>query len=705
MKRLFSVSWFGMLLLASSFVSHASTEVESQKSWSNISNQIDSIDARLGKAEREVEISSIRQELSRLQLLLTECEKVTNQQLAELQAIEPAESDDKATQAGDLTNQLTKVKQLKTSCQYQQLRLQRVKDQALAQLTALQTAYYLVKTPLYWQQERYDTSFEVSENLMFKILLVMLLGIAMTLVQSTVLTSNSKPKTSALVFLTQLASHLFVVALFCLAAIVWLEWVLDWFILLSIALTYFIINVRSASVIKIGLNYVSAAIVILIYAPFLSEPVGIEHAVLHASIFVVFSVIVFAAAFQSKYQLLKRAFAALVLAAAGFEAFEYHQLAHQALLGLFVIIMAIQCWRLVSRFNNCALSLLKSDVVTWFAPITRMLVRVQEMNPFPLNFLMTSANVTIWVSILLMLMGYLGLPINITDSIETAYLKGFKLGTLMLHPRDILVGCISFSLILLLSQAARYRIENRPPKQSKNDNTVTPQKGSEAVGALFWYSAVITAILISLSIAGFSVQNLAIVAGAFSIGIGFGLQNIVSNFISGLILLIEQPIKPGDWVAVGNTEGFVQKISIRATQLRTFDKADILIPNSELISQQVTNMMLSDRVGRIRLPIGVAYGSDTALVKKVLEDIVLNHALVIKDNPDYSPMIVFMGFGDSSLDFEVRCFLHNIADVNKARSEINFAIDQKFRENNIAIPFPQRDLHIIKDKGEPDAEL
>jgi small-conductance mechanosensitive channel len=704
MNKLIWVTWFALLLM-SSVVAAASSDTDLQKAWSTIGTQIDNIDSRLVKAERETEISAIRQDITRLQSLLTECEKTTNLQLSELQAIEPAETENKADQTGALSSQLSKVKQLKTSCQYQQLRLQKVKEQTLAQLTALQTAYYLVKTPIYWQHDGLDTNFEVSESFVLKIGAVLLLAVALIIVQSTILSVRSQAGRSALGFLTQLAALLVVLAGFCLVAIFGLQWELDWFILLSIALTYFIINVRSASVVKIGLNYVSAAFIILIYSAFLSEPTQIEHTLLHGAIFIVLSLIVFAAAYQSKFQLIKRAFIILVLGAAGFEAFEYHQLAHQAMLGLFVIIMAIQCWRLVSRFNLSLLSLLKHDSIKWFSPISRVLIRVQDMNPFPLNFLLTSANVTIWIAILLMLMGYLGLPINITDAIETAYFKGFKLGTLMLHPRDILVGCISFSLILLFSQAVRYRIENRPPKKSKTDNAVAPQKGSEAVGALFWYSAVITAILISLSIAGFSVQNLAIVAGAFSIGIGFGLQNIVSNFISGLILLIEQPIKPGDWVAVGNTEGFVQKISIRATQLRTFDKADILIPNSELISQQVTNMMLSDRVGRIRLPIGVAYGSDTALVKKVLEDIVLNHALVIKDNPDYSPMIVFMGFGESSLDFEVRCFLHNIADVNRARSEINFAIDQQFREHNIAIPFPQRDLHIIKTKGEPDAEL
>ncbi|MFT5452569.1 MAG: potassium efflux system protein, partial [Enterobacterales bacterium] len=201
-------------------------------------------------------------------------------------------------------------------------------------------------------------------------------------------------------------------------------------------------------------------------------------------------------------------------------------------------------------------------------------------------------------------------------------------------------------------------------------------------------------ILTALSVSGFNVQNLALIAGAFSVGIGFGLQNIVSNFVSGIILLIERPVKPGDWVIIGTTEGFVKEINIRATRVLTFDKSDILIPNSEFISNQVTNLTLGDNVGRLRLSVGVAYGSDTDNVHKILSDIVSRQHGVINDDETYASDIVFKQFGDSSLEFEVRCYLKDIRSIIQIRSELHFEIDKQFRLAKIEIPFPQRDIHI-----------
>jgi small-conductance mechanosensitive channel len=205
----------------------------------------------------------------------------------------------------------------------------------------------------------------------------------------------------------------------------------------------------------------------------------------------------------------------------------------------------------------------------------------------------------------------------------------------------------------------------------------------------------IIAAIIGLSLAGFSFTNLAIIAGALSVGIGFGLQNIVNNFISGIILLFERPIRTGDWVVVGNTEGYVRKISIRSTQIETFDRADVIVPNSELISNQVTNWMLRDPWGRVIVPVGVAYGSDVEKVREVLLAIASEHPLVITDNSRVSPpRVLFRGFGDSSLNFELRCFIRNVDQRLVTLSELNFAIEKGLREANIQIPFPQRDLHL-----------
>jgi potassium efflux system protein len=168
----------------------------------------------------------------------------------------------------------------------------------------------------------------------------------------------------------------------------------------------------------------------------------------------------------------------------------------------------------------------------------------------------------------------------------------------------------------------------------------------------------------------------------------------VNNFISGLILLFERPIKTGDWIMVGNTEGYVKRIRIRSTEIQTFDRADVIVPNSELIAGQVTNWMLHDSRGRARIPVGVAYGSDTQKVKTILEKVAEEHPRVVNDGSTPKPRVLFRGFGESSLDFELRCFIQDIDERLQVVSDLNFAIDAAFRENGIEIPFPQRDVHV-----------
>lgn len=203
-------------------------------------------------------------------------------------------------------------------------------------------------------------------------------------------------------------------------------------------------------------------------------------------------------------------------------------------------------------------------------------------------------------------------------------------------------------------------------------------------------------VLILLGISGVKLTGLTIIVGALSVGIGFGLQNIVNNFISGLILVFERPIKRGDWIVVGSTEGYVKKISIRATIIQTFDRADVIVPNSDLISSQVTNMMFNDHRGRLRISVGVAYGSDTELVQKLLLEVANNHEQVISDGSVPVPRAWFQTFGDSSLNFDLLCHIHEIDMKLQIRSELNIAIDKILKKHNISIPFPQRDIHIIE---------
>ena len=216
----------------------------------------------------------------------------------------------------------------------------------------------------------------------------------------------------------------------------------------------------------------------------------------------------------------------------------------------------------------------------------------------------------------------------------------------------------------------------------------------EATQTLVGYVGVAVAIIWALFILGVNFQNIAIIAGALSVGIGFGLQNIVNNFVSGLILLFERPIRRGDWVVVGSTEGYVRDISIRSTTIQTFNRADVIVPNSELISNQVTNWMLTNNVGRLVAPVGVAYGSDVDKVIEILKNIAAEHPDVIADQPDYRVRALFLEFGDSSLNFELRCYVRNVDERLLIHSDINLSIDRAFRKEGIEIPFPQRVVHM-----------
>jgi len=163
--------------------------------------------------------------------------------------------------------------------------------------------------------------------------------------------------------------------------------------------------------------------------------------------------------------------------------------------------------------------------------------------------------------------------------------------------------------------------------------------------------------------------------------------------------LFERPIRKGDWIVVGTTEGYVKDIHIRSTIIQTFDRSDVIVPNSELISNQVTNWVLSNDIGRAVIPVGVAYGSDTGQVRDILLAIAEENEDVIKTGSVPKPIVLFRAFGDSSLNFELRVFLNDVDSRIRVVSDINFAIDKAFREASVEIPFPQRDLHV---KSLPD---
>ena len=209
------------------------------------------------------------------------------------------------------------------------------------------------------------------------------------------------------------------------------------------------------------------------------------------------------------------------------------------------------------------------------------------------------------------------------------------------------------------------------------------------------YAVWVVGIFVALEFLSINLSALAVVAGGLGIGIGFGLQNVVANFVSGLVLLLEQPIRIHDRVTVENVEGNVVDIHFRSTTIVTNDNIAIIVPNSQFINQSVTNWSHGDPTIRVHVPVGVAYGSDVELVTHVLEDVAAKADHVLK-HP--APEVRFNEFGDSSLNFELLVWSDDPPGHLKLRSRLNYAIDAEFRRQGIEIPFPQRVVHI--DSGE-----
>lgn len=225
------------------------------------------------------------------------------------------------------------------------------------------------------------------------------------------------------------------------------------------------------------------------------------------------------------------------------------------------------------------------------------------------------------------------------------------------------------------------------------------QSSRASIGTITRYVILLIGSIFIVQTAGIDLSALSLLAGALGVGIGFGLQNITDNFISGLIILFEKPIKVGDRIEVGDVDGDVISISVRATTIQTNDNISMIIPNSEFISQKVINWSHNDRNIRYRIPIGVSYKEDPELVKSLLLDVADKNEHVLK-NPE--PVVFFDEFADSSINFTLAIWTSTYTDRPRLlKSEILFEVFKVFRVEGIEIPFPQRDIHIKKEEGVP----
>lgn len=266
----------------------------------------------------------------------------------------------------------------------------------------------------------------------------------------------------------------------------------------------------------------------------------------------------------------------------------------------------------------------------------------------------------------------------------------FELGGKPLTLWSLLYVAVLLVLLFVVAGKLRRWIANRALNRTRLD-----LHARQTVGSVTRYVLLLIGLLIIVETAGIDLTILNVLAGAVGIGVGFGLQNVVSNFISGLIIMFERPIKIGDRIVVDNIEGDVVEIGARSTVILTNDNINIIVPNSKFITENVVNWKYNDAKVRFIIPVGVAYGSDARKVERLLLEVAAAEPDVLTDPP---PVVRFMAFGDSALQLELRAWSTNSVNrKGRLLSALNFAIYEKFREHGINIPFPQRDLHIHRD--------
>jgi potassium-dependent mechanosensitive channel len=300
--------------------------------------------------------------------------------------------------------------------------------------------------------------------------------------------------------------------------------------------------------------------------------------------------------------------------------------------------------------------------------------------------------VLVWMAIaawLARVLDYLGL-LDPTLSLGTALLAvKLERGSIRVSLEDILAFVLAVWAAYLLSAFIRFVLqEDVYPRRN------VPHGMAYAASRLLHYVILALGLIVGMGVLGVDLTKVTVLVGAFGVGLGFGLQSVVNNFVSGLILLFERPVHVGDTVEIGNFQAQVERIGIRASVVRTSQGAEIIVPNSQLISEQVTNWTLSDQLRRIDLPVGISYSADPRKVIEVIEAVAAAHPMVLKNPP---PQALFLGFGDSSINFDLQAWTDRYLDWNKIKSELGVAVYQAVHAAGMSFPFPQREVRLLHD--------
>ncbi len=295
----------------------------------------------------------------------------------------------------------------------------------------------------------------------------------------------------------------------------------------------------------------------------------------------------------------------------------------------------------------------------------------------------------LWIGFIFYILSLWGVSTDLLRRVLSKVVTGFNIGGVTVSLVSIITGLLIFFIgVAIVSKLKKTLMNNVLSKMDIDDGI----KNSLVSGVGF--VGFIIAALLAISAMGGDLNNIAIIAGALSFGVGLGLQNVVNNFVSGIILLFERPVKAGDWVIINGEEGIIKQINIRTTELITWEKACVIIPNADLLANQVKNLTHNDTLGRVEIKVSVSYGSDVDKVTKILLDIVNSHKKVLKKPAAY---VVFSDFGEDGLKFSMRYYLSNVMDKLDTESQIRYEINKRFNEEGITIPFPQRELHITQE--------